>query len=63
MRLPPDTGRSIDSIILLFLLALLLLASPLVRWWAADSSPWYAPYLIWFGIIAVMAWMQQRRSS
>ncbi|MFA7097526.1 MAG: hypothetical protein WC383_13730 [Gammaproteobacteria bacterium] len=63
MRLPPDTHRHIDSAILLFLFALFLLASPLVQWWASDGSPWYVPYLIWFGILGLVAWMQRRRSS
>lgn len=63
MRLPPDTHRHIDSTILLFLFALFLLVSPLVQWWASDSSPWYVPYLIWFGIIGLVAWMQRRLPS
>lgn len=63
MRLPPDTGRHLDNTILLLLLALFLLVSPLVRWWAADDSPWYLPYLIWFGIIALVAWVQRRHLS
>lgn len=63
MRLPPDTGRHLDSTVLLFLFALFLLVSPLVQWWASDDNPWYLPYLIWFGIITLVAWVQQRRSS
>jgi hypothetical protein len=36
-----------DRVILLLLLALFLLLSPIIDWWAADDSPWYSPYLIW----------------
>lgn len=63
MRLPPETGPHLDSTILLFLLAIFLFVSPLVQWWASDDSPWYLPYLIWFGIITLVAWVQQRRPS
>ena len=42
-----------DRVILLLLFALFLLLSPIVEWWAADGSPWYAPYLIWALLIAL----------
>lgn len=60
MALPTQQERQFDRVILLFLLALFLLASPFMHWWAADDSPWYAPYLLWGGLIAVMAWLQRR---
>jgi hypothetical protein len=43
-----------DRVILLLLFALFLLLSPLVEWWAADDSPWFAPYLIWALLIALI---------
>lgn len=49
-----------DRVILLFLLALFLLLSPIINWWAADTSPWYSPYLIWSGLIA-LTWLLQRK--
>lgn len=51
----------LDKVILLLLFALFLLLSPLLNWWAADDSPWYAPYLIW-SVIIVLAFILQRRS-
>ncbi|MDH5785556.1 MAG: hypothetical protein OEZ16_08105 [Chromatiales bacterium] len=42
-----------DRVILLLLFALFLLLSPLLAWWAADDSPWYAPYLVWALLIAL----------
>ncbi len=49
-----------DRVILLFLLALFLLLSPLLTWWAADDSHWSAPYLIWLGLIALGFWLQRK---
>jgi len=63
MRLPPEIVRQLDSIILLFLLAVFLLTSPFASWWSADDKPWYLPYLIWLGIILLAAWQQIRRSG
>ncbi|MGM0593828.1 MAG: hypothetical protein ACQETD_04755 [Pseudomonadota bacterium] len=52
----------LDRVILLFLLALFLLLSPIITWWAADDSPWYAPYLIW-GLLIFLTWRTQRYLS
>jgi hypothetical protein len=48
-----------DRVILLLLFALFLLLSPIIDWWAADDSPWYAPYLIW-GVLIVLTYALQR---
>lgn len=50
----------LDRVIILFLFALFLLLSPLLNWWAADDSPWYAPYLIW-GTLILLTWRLRRR--
>lgn len=55
-----DHERFYDRVILLFLLALFLLASPLRHWWATEETTWLAPYLIWGGIIALAYWLQRR---
>lgn len=44
-----DNGPGSHSLAL-FLLGLLLFASPLAGWWAGLTPPWYVPYLIWLGI-------------
>lgn len=56
-----DSDRHLDRVVLLFLLALFLLVSPLVEWWAADDSHWLAPYLLWGLVIALTFWLQRRR--
>lgn len=60
MSSPHDQERFSDRVLLLFLLALFLLASPLRNWWAADDTFWLAPYLIWGVIIALAFWLQRR---
>ncbi len=55
-----ETDQRLDRVIILFLFALFLLLSPIIRWWAADDSPWYTPYLIW-GLLIFLIWRLQRR--
>ncbi len=60
MKNEARTEPGYDRVILLLLFALFLLLSPVIEWWAADDSPWYAPYLLWALLIA-LTW-QLRRS-
>lgn len=60
MRLPTDSDISLDKVILLLLLALFLLVSPLLHWWARDDAPWYLPYLIWLLLIGITWWLQHK---
>ncbi len=48
-----ERQNGLDRVLLLLLFALFLLLSPFLEWWAADDSPWYAPYLIWALLIAL----------
>jgi len=59
MRGEQRTEPGFDRVILLLLLALFLLLSPLTEWWAADDSPWYAPYLLWALLIALTFWLRR----
>jgi hypothetical protein len=61
MHLPPDSGRQLDSVVLLLVFALFLLASPLREWWAADRSPWFMPYLLWALILGLVFVLARRR--
>ena len=58
MRLPKDYDKPIDKVILLLLLALFLLVSPFMAWWANTEASWYRPYLIWSLIIGLTWWLQ-----
>lgn len=44
-----------DTVILLLLAALLLFAPPLLYWWARPGSPWYLVFLLWAGLIGLIA--------
>lgn len=55
-----EIDQQLDRVVILFLFALFLLLSPIVGWWAADDSPWYAPYLIW-GLLILLTWRLRRR--
>ncbi|MBT3309442.1 MAG: hypothetical protein HOL04_04180 [Gammaproteobacteria bacterium] len=52
---PTPTRDSSLSSILVALLALILIASPLLQWWSSSESPWYTPYLLWAGLIMLIA--------
>jgi hypothetical protein len=60
MAFRADNGRSIDSVVLLFLFGLFLFFSPFTFWWAARANVWYLPYVWWLGLIALIAWVAHR---
>jgi hypothetical protein len=60
MAFRPDTSRSVDSVVLLFLFGLFLFFSPFTFWWAAAARAWYIPYLLWLGLIGLIAWAVHR---
>jgi len=41
------------------LISLLILLPPLSGIWFAIDSPWYLPYIAWFGIILLSFWLQR----
>ncbi|MCB1877079.1 MAG: hypothetical protein KDH88_13980 [Chromatiales bacterium] len=55
-----SVGSGLDRLVLLLLFALVLLASPVVQWWATDHSPWLLPFGIW-GLIILLGAVVQRR--
>lgn len=60
MRLTPDNDHRVDSVVLLLLFGLFLFFSPFTFWWAATSNTWYLPYLLWLGLIGMIAWVVRR---
>lgn len=50
-----------DHSLLICLLALFLVNSPLNQWWSTLELPWYAMYLSWLLIIALVALNQYKQ--
>ncbi len=61
MRIAPEPGRHLTSLVIVFLFGLMMFATPFLTWWAIDNRPWYLPYVIWGLIIALVAFAQWRR--
>jgi fatty acid desaturase len=55
MARDPETGRGTDAVVPLFLFALFVLLSPFTQMWAADTSPWYLPYILWLVLVGLIA--------
>jgi len=60
MGTPTRPRIKLDWLILLFLFAVFLIASPAVTWWASARHPWYSLYIIWFILILLVAWVYRR---
>jgi hypothetical protein len=60
MHEPDDSSNQRDHTLLLGLFILLLFSSPLLAWWATPANVWYLPYLLWLGIILLIAWAHHR---
>lgn len=50
-----------DHALLICLLGLFLVNSPLTAWWSTLSLPWYAMFIPWVLVIALVALNQHRR--
>ncbi len=57
----PEVGAA-GVAILLFLLAVTLFASPLTGWWLSFTPPWWTPWLIWAGLLALAGLTIGRRT-
>jgi hypothetical protein len=60
VRFGPESGNRWDSVVLLFLFGLFLFFSPFTFWWASVVGIWYFPYLLWLGLIGLIAWVAAR---
>ena len=57
MSLLPSESRPTEITIVVLLFAVLVLLPPIRDLWSSPQSPWYLPYLVWAGIIAVTFWL------
>ncbi|QIT56156.1 hypothetical protein HC341_13705 [Aquisalimonas sp. 2447] len=46
--------------VLLFLLGLLVLASPFTTWWMSVGAPWYTAWVLWALLIGLTAALARR---
>jgi len=51
--------RPTEITVIVVLISLLVLLPPLFTLWIDVDLPWYLPYLVWFGIILLSAWLQR----
>lgn len=63
MRPPRDSRKYLDSIVIVFGLAAFLLLPPFVTFWATPPAPWYLPYLVWLGIVVLVALVHATRND
>ena len=51
--------RPTEITIVVLLISSLVLLPPLLGLWFSLDSPWYLPYLVWFGIIFLSYYLQR----
>ncbi len=59
MSLLSSDLRPTEITIVVVLIASLVLLPPLLGLWFSLDSPWYLPYLVWFGIILLSYYLQR----
>ena len=48
-----DKEKPLNLVLVTFIIAVFLFASPFYLLWMSPETPWYVPYLIWLGVIAM----------
>lgn len=56
-----DQIKHLDLVLVAFIIAIFVFASPFYLLWMAPGTPWYVPYLIWFGVIVMTGIVQHWR--
>jgi apolipoprotein N-acyltransferase len=62
MALMPDRSRTSDLALLAFGVGALALASPVRNLWAS-GGPWFVPFVVWFAVILLAAFLARWRKS
>ncbi|WP_456405784.1 hypothetical protein [Thiolapillus sp.] len=60
MTRPPSSRISDKSLVTAFILVLAF-ATPFTSLWSRGGFPWYAPYLLWLGVVLLLAFAQRKR--
>lgn len=53
---------STNRLVLVLLFTVFLLSPAMLEWWTDPDIPWYQPYILWAGMIAI-AWFLQRQED
>jgi hypothetical protein len=53
-------GQPVMLSLFVFAVAALLFGSPLRQLWLREGAPWYQPFSVWLGVIALGAWAARR---
>lgn len=61
MRSSSGGVKFLDLVLVAFIVAVLVFASPFHTLWMKSDTPWYVPYLLWLGVIVVTACIQYVR--
>jgi hypothetical protein len=56
-----DNDKSLNLVLVTFIVAVFLFASPFYLLWMVPDNPWYLPYLIWLAIIVITGIVQYWR--
>jgi len=58
MRPTSDNGKYLNLVLVAFLVAVFVFASPFYLLWMTPGTPWYVPYLIWLAVIVMTGVVQ-----
>lgn len=61
MRPGADNGKTQNLVVVTFIVAVFVFASPFHLLWMTPKTPWYLPYLIWLGVIVMTGIVQYWR--
>lgn len=61
VRIGSPKPRYLDCVLVVFFVAVFVMSAPMISLWTAPGTPWYTPYLIWLGVIALTALVQRLR--
>ena len=55
--------RPTEITIVVVLISLLVFLPPLLTLWVSNNSPWFMPYIVWFGVILLIFFLQRLLSK
>ena len=61
MNRRPGTVKYLDLVLVAFIVAVFVFASPFHLVWMTPETPWYVPYLLWLCVIVIPAVVQHWR--